>query len=605
MMSRRTCRALWLVVAFVACAPAQRQELSLAVDELGGADAAISPDGKRVLTSSLRSGNWELWMYEIDVGRWTQLTFDPAEDIEGKFSPDGHHVVFTSTRSGNKDLYRLDLADGRLTRLTDDPEDDEYPAWSADGRSIVFTGGAWKQRDFFVVAVDGTGRRRVSRKSGWAGACAFEQSGISIVCHRYDNGTGDIVRIRLADGHEQLLTSDAAWDYKPTVAPDGSIAFSRSTEGSSAIWLIGHDGSAPRPITTTTQEDRWPMWTGNGKDLFFHRLIDRGVGLYRLDLATGERVKLVGDIESPRQADLDRSGTRLAYCADVADRWVVRIKDLTTGATSQPLEAFANSCYPRWSPSGSQLAFVARRSPTARWEIGILDLPSGESRLLTEQLPNLRGLDGPLDWAIDGRQVVFQADTLPFAARLFTIDTGTQTLRAITPDGDFDEAPRVTPDGRHVVFMSTRGGGWTWSLYQASLDDGSLVPLTAPDYVEKNYPIRVTDGNLYYACADGRGRQVLVRQRPNGAREILNAAGDGVRWPTITRDGRYALYTLIEHRVEFRLTKHAVQPPLPFIDTQRVALVGGASAVPVESVDLAQPRSVATRRLSPVDHEHR
>src|SRR5262245_25585332 len=138
----------------------------VAFDAMAGGDATISPDGRRFVTTSRRSGDWELWIYDIDTGRWSQVTHDAGEDFEGKWSPDGTRLVFTSTRDDQKDIWTIDLKTGAERRLTTSPEDDEYPTWSPDGKSIVYTGGAWNARDFFIVAADGGEPRKVTRRSG-------------------------------------------------------------------------------------------------------------------------------------------------------------------------------------------------------------------------------------------------------------------------------------------------------------------------------------------------------------------------------------------------------------------------------------------------------
>src|SRR5262245_27957283 len=138
----------------------------IAVDETAGGDATISPDGRRFVTTSRRSCDLELWIYDIDARRWSQVTHHEGEDFEGKWSPDGTRLVFTSSRDEQKDIWTIDLKTGAERRLTTSPEDDEYPAWSPDGKSIVYTGGAWNARDFFIVAADGGEPRKVTRRSG-------------------------------------------------------------------------------------------------------------------------------------------------------------------------------------------------------------------------------------------------------------------------------------------------------------------------------------------------------------------------------------------------------------------------------------------------------
>ncbi|MEA3230356.1 MAG: hypothetical protein U9Q05_01190, partial [Thermodesulfobacteriota bacterium] len=61
-----------------------------------------------------------------------------AEDIDPSWSPDGKKIVFSSNRTGNFDIWVLDLKADRLTQLTHHSGDDKSPVWSPNGKYIYF-----------------------------------------------------------------------------------------------------------------------------------------------------------------------------------------------------------------------------------------------------------------------------------------------------------------------------------------------------------------------------------------------------------------------------------------------------------------------------------
>ena len=67
----------------------------------------LSPDGERLVADySDRSGNDDLWIYDIARGVPTRFTFDPAQDRTPIWSPDGGVIYFRSNRRGVNDLFR-------------------------------------------------------------------------------------------------------------------------------------------------------------------------------------------------------------------------------------------------------------------------------------------------------------------------------------------------------------------------------------------------------------------------------------------------------------------------------------------------------------------
>lgn len=533
----------------------------LTSDNKGGSDGAISPDGKYFVVSSRRSGNLELWQFEIPAGKWTQLTNDPGDDFEAQWSPDGSLLVFTSTRAGNKDIWILSLKDGNLRQLTFGPEDDEYPTWSPKGNLIAYSGGAWGEREIFLIPAEGGESRQITNRSGRAGACSFAPNGESLICHSYEAGTGEVFKLGL-DGQISWMTGSKspwetdesiAWDYKPTYSPDGKwIAFSRSEDDSPNIWLIPTEGGNPEPLTEESLNDRWPTWAA-GNRLFFHRIIDEGASLIVLDRKTNKLRTLVGEDSKPGAGSFDPEGKQVVYTAKENHKSTLRILNLQTGKSRSLSIEGKESAFPRWSPDGKKIACLIREDN--RWEIATLNTDGTGLKIWTNKFKALKGMRGVLDWSPDSNRIVFKADTEPFESDLFILDTTNGKIINITNDNWFDESPSWTPDGKGIVFMSTRGGNWTWGLYTLSLEDGTVGLVARPDYTEKNFPRIDGSGRALWSAYGENGVEYLVEKVGNAKPKTLTAAGGWARWASSSSDGRFVLFTEIKHRVEYWLVE--------------------------------------------------
>ncbi len=132
---------------------------ALTSDQLELDKSAPSPDGKRLVVQTDRSGNWDLWLLELESRALRNLTNHPAYESFASWSPDGSAIVFGSDRSGNWDLWSMSAAGGSVTQLTDHPAYDSQAEWSPDGKSIVFVSGRSGTNNIWVTSATGTNQR--------------------------------------------------------------------------------------------------------------------------------------------------------------------------------------------------------------------------------------------------------------------------------------------------------------------------------------------------------------------------------------------------------------------------------------------------------------
>jgi len=116
----------------------------------GQGQPRVSPDGKRIVFISLRSGNSEIWVADSDGSNLIQLTsFGGVGTGTPRWAPDSRSIVFDSRASGHAELYVIDADGGPARRLPTGTPDASVPSWSHDGRWIYFfvsqnKTGIWK-----------------------------------------------------------------------------------------------------------------------------------------------------------------------------------------------------------------------------------------------------------------------------------------------------------------------------------------------------------------------------------------------------------------------------------------------------------------------------
>ena len=93
----------------------------------------------RIVFSSNRDGDWDIYSMDANGNNLVQLTDHPASDEYPGCSPNGRRIAFISERHGPLELYVMDRDGNNVIRLTNSDSREGRPSWSADGTKIAFS----------------------------------------------------------------------------------------------------------------------------------------------------------------------------------------------------------------------------------------------------------------------------------------------------------------------------------------------------------------------------------------------------------------------------------------------------------------------------------
>jgi Tol biopolymer transport system component len=159
-----------------------------------------SNDGKRLAFTSTRSGSQEIWIADRDGSNPLSVTSmgGPMCSVP-QWSPDGRKILFVSRKEGSQDLFVLQLDSGKLTRLTDDPAGDGEARWSRNGLWIYFMSNRTGRAEVWRMPASGGAPTQITLQGGTA---AIESDDGFLYYAKHPRSPSSIWRVPVAGGAE-------------------------------------------------------------------------------------------------------------------------------------------------------------------------------------------------------------------------------------------------------------------------------------------------------------------------------------------------------------------------------------------------------------------
>ena len=198
-------------------------------------------DGERVLFTSERSGNWQIWEVGLRGGDARRVRANAFTEWQVDESRDGSRLAFLSTLEGPECLFVMDRASGETKRLVRHGRNSVLgnPHWSPDGRRIVFSSNWHIGHQIYLVDTQDSQDARLSPILGGGCEPRFSPDGrkVAYVSRGHHGDKSRLVEHDLSSGKETVLVGWPALNYDPVYSPDGSeLAFASNITGEYAIY---------------------------------------------------------------------------------------------------------------------------------------------------------------------------------------------------------------------------------------------------------------------------------------------------------------------------------------------------------------------------------
>jgi len=188
------------------------------------AEATVSPIGDKIVFTSMRSGDPEIYTMNLDGSDQKRLTYNKGYDGGPFYSQDGEKIVFRASRPGTKkekmdyedlvknglvrptalEIYTMDADGSNMKKLTSFGKASFAPFFFPDSKRIIFSSNinskSGRNFDLYVINSDGTGLEQITFSNSFDGFPIFTRDGKHLVfaSNRFGKKPGD-TNIFIAD----------------------------------------------------------------------------------------------------------------------------------------------------------------------------------------------------------------------------------------------------------------------------------------------------------------------------------------------------------------------------------------------------------------------
>ncbi|RMH05889.1 MAG: Tol-Pal system beta propeller repeat protein TolB [Nitrospirae bacterium] len=320
---------------------------------------------------------------------------------------------------------------------------------------------------------------RVGRQSSDVGArlileaCAFDQGedGVSLG-KRY---VGMPISMRMLRTMVHRWADQLAFYYtgESGIAQTQIAYVAEEGKGQRNVYVMDYDGYGPRRLTAGRRLNLMPAWSPDKKALAYTAYRENQQEIVQLAVASGKKTRLVPPSNLNITPAFSPDGRFLAYASAAGGNTDLYLLDLKTGDRQQLTFHASADLSPTWSPNGREIAFTSDRG--GKPQIYIMSADGSNVRRLTFE----GEYNAAPAWSPRGDWIAYVCQIKGQGFRLCRITPDGQQRVQITSgrQEEMDDSPSWSPDGRHLVFSSTRGG--RSHIYFIHADGTGLERLTS------------------------------------------------------------------------------------------------------------------------------
>ena len=274
---------------------------------------AEAPTTPKILFTSTRDGNREVYMMNPDGSEQVNLTQHPATDLDAVWSPTGEQILFVSDRQGTRarDLYLMD-ADGTNVRRVFKRKIKAWrgtATWSPDGKQFAYGSADWDRLKFGLYL--GTFGEEDAERLPYGDSPAWSPDGSEIACSepRQLGYRLTFINVRTRAVEQPLPNKALRWQFESSWSAAGDrLALSgikhpipvildrelhNAWKDKQSIFIVNRDGTGLRQLVDEAgPEAVAPVLSPDGEEVIYTQEINGRLQIFKLDVSSRIRTQL-------------------------------------------------------------------------------------------------------------------------------------------------------------------------------------------------------------------------------------------------------------------------------------------------------------------------
>jgi TolB protein len=230
------------------------------------------------------------------------------------------------------------------------------------------------------------------------------------------------------------------------------IVYVKKLGDAKELFMADYDGANEKQLTANGSINLSPTFSPTKEEVYFTSYMEGQPKLFKVEINSGKVSKVAEYGDQITAPAVSPDGNKIACVISEGGNSDIWVLDLNGRKIKRLSSRESIESSPTWSPNARYIAFSSDRTGVP--QVYVMDADGLDVRRLTYQ-GNYN--DSPL-WSMRGDRITLVSRTNTGRFNLVSIDTSGADYRVLTDLGT-NENPHFSPDGKHLVFSSTRLGG--------------------------------------------------------------------------------------------------------------------------------------------------